>query len=112
MACHPWRRLTDFLRAALGSVIAVGFGWLIASFVPLYEMLARDADGSRCVGYSPWAQVVAWTGIVASVIAAAVSMVEKVRDGRPIAWTPLVAVPLIVESWLIGFVIAMVLVSI
>ncbi|WP_280239295.1 hypothetical protein [Nocardia abscessus] len=42
MAWRFRRRMTDALRVALGSVIVLGFGWLIASFVPLYEVLARD----------------------------------------------------------------------
>ncbi|WP_454199909.1 hypothetical protein [Nocardia sp. Marseille-Q1738] len=112
MARHLRRRLTDFLRVALGSVIVLGFGWLLASFVPLYEVLARDGRDGRGVGYLPWAQVIAWAGIAASVLAALVSVLEKVRHRKPIAWTPLMAVPLILESWLVGFLIAIVLVSI
>ncbi|MBF6296190.1 hypothetical protein IU459_01370 [Nocardia amamiensis] len=112
MAWRVQRRANDFLRVALGSVIVVGFGWFMASFVPLYEVLARDGRDGRGVEYLPWAQVIAWTGIVASVLAAVVSVLEKVRRRRPIAWTPLIAVPLILESWLVGFLIAIVLVSI
>lgn len=111
MARNIPQRTTDALRVALGTVIVLGFGWLIASFVPLYDVLARDGRDGRGVGYLPWAQVVAWAGIAASVLAAVISVVEKVRDRRPIAWTPLIAVPLILESWLIGFLIAVVLVS-
>ncbi|MGY2121174.1 hypothetical protein ACW9HJ_06935 [Nocardia gipuzkoensis] len=107
MAWRLRRRMTDALRVALSSVIVLGFGWLIASFVPLYEVLARDGRG---VEYLPWAQVIAWTGIAASVLAAVAAVLEKVRDKRPIAWTPLIAVPLILESWLVGFLIAIVLV--
>ncbi|MBF6469910.1 hypothetical protein IU427_32830 [Nocardia beijingensis] len=111
MARKIRQRTTDALRVALGTVIVLGFGWLMASFVPLYDVLARDGRAGRGVGYLPWAQVVAWAGIAASVLAAIISVVEKVRDRRPIAWTPLIAVPLILESWLIGFLIAAVLVS-
>ncbi|MEU7766981.1 hypothetical protein AB0B25_17865 [Nocardia sp. NPDC049190] len=112
MAWHPRQRLVDVLRAAFGSVIALGFGWLIASFVPLYDVLARDVGDATGVGYLAWARVIAWAGIAASVIAAVVSVLAKVRDGRPIAWTPLLAVPLIIESWLVGFLIALVLGSV
>ncbi|MFI9411961.1 hypothetical protein [Nocardia gamkensis] len=111
MAWHFRRRTTDALRVALGSVIVLGFGWLMASFVPLYDVLARDGEAGSGAGYLPWAQVIAWTGIVASVLAAVFSALERVRDGRPIAWTPLIAIPLILESWLVGFLIAAVLVS-
>ncbi|MEU1547556.1 hypothetical protein [Nocardia sp. NPDC005745] len=104
MAWHFRRRTTDALRVALGSVIVLGFGWLMASFVPLYDVIARDGHGG---GFLPWAQVIAWTGIVASVLAAGFSVLEKVRDGRPIVWTPLIAIPLILESWLVGFLIAL-----
>lgn len=111
MAWHIRRRTADALRVALGSVIVLGFGWVMAAFVPLYEVLLRDGHEGRGVGYLPWAQVIAWAGIVASVLAAVVSALEKVRDRRPIAWTPLIAVPLILESWLVGFLLAVVLVS-
>ncbi|MEU2037979.1 hypothetical protein [Nocardia niwae] len=111
MARKIRQRTTDCLRVALGTVIVLGFGWLMASFVPLYDVLARDGRDGRGVGYLPWAQVVAWAGIAASVLAAVISVLDKVRDGRPIAWTPLIAVPLILESWLVGFLIAVVLVS-
>ncbi|WP_280257473.1 hypothetical protein [Nocardia abscessus] len=111
MAWRFRRRMTDALRVALGSVIVLGFGWLMASFVPLYEVLAREGRDGRGVEYLPWAQVIAWTGIAASVLAAVAAVLEKVRDKRPIAWTPLIAVPLILESWLVGFLIAVVIVS-
>lgn len=112
MARQFRRRMTDALRVALGWVIVFGLAWLIASFVPLYDVLARDGRDGRGIGYLPWAQVLAWAGIAASVLAAVVSALEKVRHGRPIAWTPLIAVPLILECWLLGFLIAIVLVSI
>lgn len=111
MAWHLRRRTADALRVAAGSVVVLGFGWLMAAFVPLYEVLLRDGQQGGGAGYLPWAQVVAWTGIAASVLAAVVSALEKVRDRRPIAWTPLIAVPLILESWLVGFLIAVILVS-
>lgn len=111
MARNIRQRTTDALRVVLGTVVVLGFGGLMASFVPLYDVLARDGRDGRGVGYLPWAQVVAWAGIVASVLAAVISVLEKVRDRRPIAWTPLIAVPLILEAWLVGFLIAVVLVS-
>ncbi|WP_040784853.1 hypothetical protein [Nocardia pneumoniae] len=111
MAWHLRRRTIDALRVALGSVVVLGFGWVMACFVPLYEVLLRDGQQGGGVGYLWWAQVVGWTGIAASVLAAVVSALDKVRDRRPIAWTPLIAVPLILESWLVGFLIAVILVS-
>ncbi len=108
-----WKlRLANVVRVVLGSVLAVGFGWLVAGFVPLYELLGRDADPDGGVRYLPVAYCVAWVGIALSIIAVGIMVVGKIRYRRRIAWTPLVAVPLIVESWLLGFLTAVVLVSI
>ncbi|WP_433523586.1 hypothetical protein ACQPZ2_43175 [Nocardia pseudovaccinii] len=96
----------------LGSVFVVGFGWVVASAVPLYEFLGRDADPDGGVRYLPVAYCVAWVGIALSVVAVGIMVVQKIRYRRRIAWAPLVAVPLIAESWLLGFLIAVVLVSI
>ncbi|WP_433757743.1 hypothetical protein [Nocardia sp. CA-135398] len=96
----------------LGAVFAAGFGWVVACFVPLYEFLGRDADPDGGVRYLPVAYWVAWVGIAFSVVVVGIRVVEKIRHRRRIAWTPLVAVPLIAESWLLGFLIAVVLVSI
>ncbi|MGK8521175.1 hypothetical protein ACRS6B_06260 [Nocardia asteroides] len=103
--------MTDALRVVVGSAVVFGFALVTASFVPLYDLLERDGRDGSGAGYLPWAQVIAWTGIVASVLAAAFSTLEKVRDRKPIGWTPFIAVPLILESWLVGFLIAIVLVS-
>ncbi|MFI6042160.1 hypothetical protein ACIA8C_11030 [Nocardia sp. NPDC051321] len=99
----------DLLRAVFGSLITVGFAWFAASFVPLYEVVARDDDDGRAWRYLSVAQVVGWGGIVASVIWAGWLMVRKAGTRRPIGWTPLLAVPLIVEAWVAGFLIALVL---
>ena len=113
MGSRRWRqRLSSIVAAVLGSVIALGFGWLVAIFVPLYELLGRDTDPGGGVRYLPVAYGIAWVGIVFSLVAVGVMVVEKVRARRRIAWTPLVAVPLIAESWLLGFLVAVVLVSI
>lgn len=113
MGSRRWeQRLSSIVAAVLGSVIALGFGWLVAIFVPLYEFLGRDADPGGGVRYLPVAYGIAWVGIVFSLVAVCVMVVEKVRARRRIAWTPLMAVPLIAESWLLGFLVAVVLVSI
>ncbi|WP_433712576.1 hypothetical protein ACQP2U_41265 [Nocardia sp. CA-084685] len=93
-------------------MLAVGFGSVAVAAVPLYEFLGRDADPDGGVRYLPVAYCVAWAGIALSVVAVGIRVVEKIRHRRRIAWTPLVAVPLIAESWLVGFLIAVVLVSI
>ncbi|WP_433600182.1 hypothetical protein ACQPXH_32330 [Nocardia sp. CA-135953] len=85
---------------------------MVASSVPLYELLGRDADPDGGVPYLAVAYCVAWVGIALSVVAVGIRVVDKIRYRRSIAWTPLVAVPLIAESWLLGFLIAVVLVSI
>ncbi|PXX65523.1 hypothetical protein DFR70_104588 [Nocardia tenerifensis] len=98
------------LRAVVGSLLTIAVALFIASFVSVYEVVARDGDGPGW-RYVPVAQVIGWTGIAASVLWAAWLMVTKARSRRPIAWTPLIAVPLIVESWVGGFLIAVVLSS-
>ncbi|WP_378735006.1 hypothetical protein [Nocardia brasiliensis] len=100
-----WDQLPNLARAVLGSLIAIVFAWFAASFVTLYELVARAR-------HLAVAQTLAWTGIAASLIWAVVLMVGKLRNRTPIAWTPLIAVPLIIESWLVGFLIALVLASI
>ncbi|MFI7663823.1 hypothetical protein [Nocardia sp. NPDC049526] len=105
-------RLANAVRVVLGSVFAVGFGWVVASSVPLYELLGGDADPDGGMRYLAVAYCVAWVGIALSGVAVGIRVVEKIRNRRRIAWTPLVAVPLIAESWLLGFLIAVVLVSI
>lgn len=105
-------RLANAIRVLLGSVFAVGFGWLAAVFVPLYEFLGRGADPDGGVRYLPVAYCIAWVGIAVSVVAVGAMVIEKIRYRRRIAWTPLVAVPLIAESWLLGFLVAVILVSI
>ncbi|MFF3221594.1 hypothetical protein ACFYV7_02260 [Nocardia suismassiliense] len=102
----------DLVRPVVGSLVAVGCAWVVASFVPLYEVVAGDDEDGRAWRYLAVAQVVGWGGIAASVLWVVVLMVRKVRDRRPIGWTPLIAVPLIIESWVAGFLIALVLVSI
>ena len=100
---HPWSmrldprsRLPNIARAVLGSVFVIGFGWMVGSFVRVYDVLARDAMSG--VEYLPLARVIAWIGIVGSVLWAAVLSWERIRDYRPIGWTPLIAVPLIVAA--------------
>ncbi|WP_433196769.1 hypothetical protein ACQP1G_45180 [Nocardia sp. CA-107356] len=113
MGSSPWGpRPANAVRAVLGSVIAIGFAWLVASFVPLYELLGRGADPAGGVRYLPVAYCVAWVGIALSVVAVGIMVVEKIRYRRRVAWVPLLAVPLVAESWLLGFLLAVVLVSI
>lgn len=112
MAWEQPDRFPNLVRAVIGSLITVVFAWFIASFVPLYEVVARrDTDGGAW-RYLSIAQVVGWGGIAGSVIWAVTVMVRKARARRPIAWTPLIAVPLIIESWVVGFLIALVLAAI
>ncbi|MEV0028928.1 hypothetical protein [Nocardia sp. NPDC050793] len=104
------RQLADLMRAGLAALLALGFGWTAAVLVPLYEFLVEDGQpGSR---YLPVAYGIAWTGIAGAGVAAAVLVVSKLRTRSAIGWTPLVAIPLIIESWLLGCLVALVLGSI
>ncbi|WP_431968464.1 hypothetical protein [Nocardia sp. bgisy134] len=99
--------MADLTRAGLATFVALGIGWSAVILVPLYEFLV--ADGQRGSRYLPVAYGLAWTGIAAAVVVAAVLVVSKLRMRRAIGWTPLVAVPLIIESWLLGCLVALVL---
>ncbi|MFD0360563.1 hypothetical protein ACFQZZ_03760 [Nocardia sp. GCM10030253] len=96
--------LLDLVRAVIGSLISIGFAWAIASFLPLYE-LAADAGETRRL---PVAYGVAWLGIVMSLAYPAMLMLAALRARGPIGWMPLVAVPLLVGSWVAGFLVAIV----
>lgn len=109
MAWEPRDGVPSLLRAVVGSLITAAFAWFVGSFVPLYEVIARDDADGRAWRYLSVAQVIGWGGIAGSVIWAAWLMVRKARARRPIGWTPLIAVPLIIESWVAGFLIALVL---
>ncbi|MFI9405416.1 hypothetical protein [Nocardia sp. NPDC052316] len=112
MAWEPRNGVADLARAVAGSLVTVGCAWVVASFVPLYEVVARDDEDGLAWRHLAVAQVIGWGGIVASVLWVIVLMARKARDRRPIGWTPLIAVPLIIESWVAGFLTALVLVSI
>lgn len=104
--------MAEILRVLSAAVFAIGCGWLAASLIPLYDLVARGVDTGSGARYLPLAHGVAWTGIALSAVAAGIQLAERLRARRPIGWTPLVAVPLIVESWLVGLLVALVLVSI
>ncbi|MET8773905.1 hypothetical protein ABZV58_02655 [Nocardia sp. NPDC004654] len=97
------RQLGDLVRAALATLIALGVGWAAALLVPLYDFLVDEEQR-----YLPVAYALAWTGIAAAGTAAAAMVVSKLRSSRPIGWAPLVAVPLVVESGLLGCLVALV----
>ncbi|MEV0340954.1 hypothetical protein AB0H49_18205 [Nocardia sp. NPDC050713] len=97
------RHLGDLIRPALATLIALGVGWAAALLVPLYDFLVDEEQR-----YLPVAYALAWTGIAAAGVATAAMVVSKLRTRRPIGWTPLVAVPLAIESWLLGCLVALV----
>ncbi|MGV9613272.1 hypothetical protein [Nocardia xishanensis] len=99
--------MADLTRAALATFLALGCAWTAAILVPLYEFLA--GEGQRGSRYLPIAYGLAWTGIAGAGVAAAVLVISKLRTRNAIGWTPLVAVPLIIESWLLGCLVALVL---
>jgi hypothetical protein len=104
MAWDRRHRLLDLVRAALGSAVTIGCCWLVASFLPLYDIAARGHD----TRYLPVAYGVAWVGIAVSLGVVVMLSLEALRQRRPIGWTPLVAVPLLVGSWVAGFLVAIV----
>ncbi|WP_433577304.1 hypothetical protein [Nocardia brasiliensis] len=103
---------TDIARAVLGSVFVIGFAWVVAAFVSVYDVVAwEDADGGAR-RYLAVAQFVAFAGIVGAVLWAVLLMVGKVRARRPVGWTPVVAVPVIIGAWVAGLLVAIVLVAV
>lgn len=106
------RRASNLLRTLLGSVIAAGFALFAGSLVSLYEFLGRDSDSGNDVHDLSVAYGIAWVGITFSLVAVVLMMIGKLRTHRPIAWTPILAVPLIAGSWILGALAALVLVSI
>lgn len=95
-----------------GRLLRLGLrGWWLLS-CRCTNSLDGGADPGGGVRYLPVAYCVAWVGIALSVVVVGVMVVEKIRYRRRIAWVPLVAVPLVAESWLLGFLLAVVLVSI
>ncbi|MCP2292225.1 hypothetical protein [Nocardia amikacinitolerans] len=104
MSAVVGRQLGDLVRATVATLITLGVGWAAALLVPLYDFLVDDEQR-----YLPISYALAWTGIAAAGVAAAVMSFSKLRSRRPIGWTPLVAVPLVIESWLLGCLVALVL---
>lgn len=93
-------RPADLARAAVGTALALALAWFAANTVPLYDVVGR---GERSL---PAAYVLAWAGILAALAWAAYRVVARVRARRAIGWTPLIAVPLIVEAWIAGLLVA------
>ncbi|MEV0711163.1 MULTISPECIES: hypothetical protein [Nocardia] len=102
--------LSDIARVAAASVLVFVVGGLVLVAVSVYEVVERETGGGA--RYLPLAYVVAWAGIVFSAVVAVERVVARIRARRPIGWAPIVAVPLLVESWLAGLLVAMVAVSI
>ncbi|MET7771283.1 hypothetical protein [Nocardia sp. NPDC005366] len=95
---------------ATASALAFVVGGLILAAIPVYDAVERAPGGSA--RYLPLAYVVAWSGVVFSAVVAVERVLARVRARRPIGWAPIVAVPLLVESWLAGLLVALVVVSI
>ncbi|WP_194852717.1 hypothetical protein [Nocardia sp. SYP-A9097] len=87
---------------------AVVFAWVLAGFVPDYEVLARDTGQTRDL---PFAYFVGWFGIALTLMVIPLWVLRAVQS-RQRAWTTaLVAFPLLVEAWVLGLLTANVVVS-
>ncbi|MFC3963648.1 hypothetical protein [Nocardia jiangsuensis] len=97
----------DLLRTVAGALFALLVAGLAVALVPLYGLFADErGDGLGEV----WpAALIAWGGLVFGAVVAVSHVWERVRYGRPIGWGPAVAVPVIVEAWLLGLVFALAL---
>ncbi|WP_054815321.1 hypothetical protein [Nocardia arizonensis] len=97
----------EILRVAVASLLAVSAGIFVVTLIPLYELLDRDGDASMIVAYA-----IACLGVIVSVVVAVERVLSRVRARRPVGWAPLVAVPVLAESYLAGLLAALVLVTV
>ncbi|MFC8046733.1 hypothetical protein [Nocardia sp. NPDC057353] len=97
----------DLLRTIAGALLALVVAGLAIALVPLYGLFA-DADRDGLGEVWP-AALIAWGGLIFAAVVAVSHVWERVRYGRPIGWGPAVAVPVIVEAWLLGLVFALAL---
>ncbi|WP_330184284.1 hypothetical protein OHB26_12200 [Nocardia sp. NBC_01503] len=105
---RPSIRSVDLAVAGVIYLAAVVFAWVLAGFVPDYAVLSRDTGQTR---YLPFAYFVGWFGITVTLMVIPLWVLRAVRLGQR-AWpTALVAFPLLVESWVLGLLTAVVAVS-
>ncbi|MFB7720443.1 hypothetical protein [Nocardia sp. NPDC056100] len=106
-----WRppvRPVDLVAAVVIYLAAVVAGWVLAAFVPDYRVLVGATGEHR---YLPFAYFVGWFGIVVTLMVIPLWVQRAVRLGQR-AWpTALVAFPLLIESWVLGLLTAIVAVS-
>ncbi|WP_157554292.1 hypothetical protein [Nocardia crassostreae] len=99
----------DLVVAGVIYLGACAAAWVLAAFVPEYQGLVREAGEER---YLPIAYVIAWVGIVVTVMGVPVWMLRAVRLGQRAWTTALVAFPLLAGSWVLGLLAAIVAVSV
>ena len=113
---EPWGQRRPPLRgwdigpAVVLFAAACGLGWAVGHFGMRFDLLAVSrAHGSA--RYLPWAYAVAWLCIAASLLMVGKWMVEAIARRRPPWPFAILAIPLIAESWLMGFAVALVVTS-
>ncbi|MGW4364730.1 hypothetical protein ACWEKT_03710 [Nocardia takedensis] len=94
--------LLEILRVTLGCLLALSFGIFVFNLIPIYEQVDRDGDSSFVLAYA-----VATVGVIAAAVVALGRMVGRVRAGLPVGWAPLVAVPILACTWVLGLLIAL-----
>lgn len=99
--------LSDAVRVALSTLLVISFGIFVVALIPVYDLLDPDSDSSLLIAYA-----VACLGVILAVVLAIERVLGRVRARRAIGWAPMVALPVLAESWLAGLLVALVLVSI
>ncbi|MFI1915640.1 hypothetical protein [Nocardia sp. NPDC020380] len=113
MAEEWWKPPVDWADVIVAGVIylvAVAAAWVVAGVVPEYRGLVQGSSGDpRYLGF---AYVVAWVGIGVTLLLVPMWVMRAVY-WRQRAWrTALLAFPMLAEAWVVGLLVAIVMVSV
>ncbi|MGW4246338.1 hypothetical protein [Nocardia sp. NPDC004722] len=107
-----WRRppiaVADFLATVVIYAVACAAAWTVAGFIPAYRTLFPPTANTR---YLPLADAVAWLGIALTMLLVLLWTIRAISQHQRAWTTALVAFPLLAESWLLGLLTAIVVVS-
>src|SRR6266567_1601224 len=107
---RPPLRSWDIGPAVVLFAAVCGLGWAVGHFGLRFDLLVTGR-GPGSARYLPWAYAVAWLGISASLSMVGKWMVEAILRRRSPWPFAILAIPLIVESWLVGFAVALAVTS-
>ncbi|BDT89880.1 hypothetical protein [Nocardia cyriacigeorgica] len=96
-------RILDLARAVPATLITAGTGWVTVQLLDWYELTGRESARPHDLTA---AYAIAAAGIVLTIGAVAVMIIDAVRSRRPIGWAPLIGAPLFIGTWVCGFLVA------